>query len=324
MRYPLLRKLNDESVVPDWDAMRVALFLCFALAGLLSYLILRPSPDTQIQLGCLLIAHAGPAACYVLASLVGRRSVKKAAALIVTGFMISLVFTALLDPNSNHEFPFFTLPRFSSIPVAIYLFFNLLVVAATVHAFVSLKSPKLDIGKANVILIGMPGAGKTTIGQLYAKKAKLSFVDTDRLIEQSTGRSLQDIVDNDGYKQLREIEAKCLLELDCTHSLISTGGSAVYSHSAMKHLASLGTIVYLSLPLSVLRQRIGDHSERGLAKPKEQTLAQLYDERRPLYEAYADRLIDCEGLTPGAVCDLLEAVVKSRTKFVHSRGLYER
>ena len=171
-------------------------------------------------------------------------------------------------------------------------------------------SLKLSPPKSNIVLIGMPGAGKSTIGALFAKRHGLDFMDTDNLIAQRAGRSLQHIVDKEGYLRLRQLEEQCLCDITTQKTLISTGGSAVYSATAMAHLAEHGSIIYLHLPLEVIKERIGDHSERGLAKPANQTLDQLYQERDPLYRQHADQQLDCKGLTPETVCDLLAQVFK--------------
>ena len=148
---------------------------------------------------------------------------------------------------------------------------------------------------SNLCLIGMPGSGKTTIGQLLAKRTGRQFIDTDDMIRVYTGRSLQDIVDNDGHLALRAIEEEVVRSLDCNDCVISTGGSAVYSDRAMQHLKKIATIIYLSLPLAVIEERIRDLDTRGLAKRADQQLADLYAEREPLYERYADDRIDAVG-----------------------------
>jgi shikimate kinase len=142
--------------------------------------------------------------------------------------------------------------------------------------------------RTNVVLIGMPAAGKSTVGVLLAKRLSKGFVDTDVLIQTREMRSLQDIVDKDGHLALRRIEEEVLLSMQVENHVIATGGSAAYSEMAMRRLAAGGVVVFLDVGLDVLSARLGDFGRRGLAKRPEQTLAELYNERRPLYERYAD------------------------------------
>jgi shikimate kinase len=154
----------------------------------------------------------------------------------------------------------------------------------------------------NIILIGMPGSGKSTVGVILAKLLSRGFVDTDLLIQTAQGRSLQGIVDTDGYLALRDIEAKMLVNLHCSNQVIATGGSAAYSHAAMTHLKEGGLVVFLHADLETLNKRVRDFSERGLAKSPGQTLNDLFRERLSLYTAYADITIDSCRLTHEEVC----------------------
>jgi shikimate kinase len=160
----------------------------------------------------------------------------------------------------------------------------------------------------NLIFIGMPGSGKSTVGVLVAKRLGMGFVDTDLLIQEEAGRTLQDIVDQDGYQALRRIEEQVLLKLSVESQVISTGGSAVYSDAAMRHLKANGTVVFLDIPLEVVVQRIGDYSLRGISRRPDQSLSELFDERFALYSRYADITVKGEGLTQDQVC---ETVVKA-------------
>ena len=157
--------------------------------------------------------------------------------------------------------------------------------------------------KSNIVLIGMPGCGKSTVGVILAKRLLLDFVDTDVLIQTAQNRSLQDIVDADGYIALREIEEKILLRLDCLNHVVATGGSAVYSGPAMEHLKLNGLVIFLDVEQSVLELRIRDFGARGLAKRPDQSFADLFQERLPLYRRYADITLKSSDLSQEEVCD---------------------
>jgi shikimate kinase len=159
--------------------------------------------------------------------------------------------------------------------------------------------------RSNIVLVGMPGSGKSTVGVILAKMANLDFVDTDILIQLSAGKPLQEIVDKDGYMVLRKIEEECLLKLNCRNHVIATGGSAVYSPSAMAHLKKDGVIIFLDVDLETLKTRIRNHETRGLAKRPDQTIEELFEERLALYRDYADITISGVGLTQEEVCDAI-------------------
>ena len=164
------------------------------------------------------------------------------------------------------------------------------------------RSDPLDLRPTNWVLIGMPGAGKSTIGVLLAKAGQKLFLDTDLLIQAQAGCSLQHIVDTQGETALRRIEQQVLTELSVQNTVIATGGSAVYSDSAMQQLRQHGRIIYLQLPLALLEQRLQNLDSRGIARKPGQTLADLYQEREPLYTRYADLTIPCGNTTPDQVC----------------------
>ncbi|PUA30642.1 MAG: shikimate kinase [Cellvibrio sp. 79] len=147
----------------------------------------------------------------------------------------------------------------------------------------------------SLILIGMPGAGKSTIGLLLAKHLAKDFVDTDLLIQLEHGKTLQDILHEQGYLALREHEEKILLDTNYANHVIATGGSAVYSAAAMQHLKKFGPIIFLDVAIHELEQRISNLSTRGIASTPGKTFAEIYAERRPLYLRYADIVIDCNG-----------------------------
>ena len=163
----------------------------------------------------------------------------------------------------------------------------------------------MNARSSNIILIGMPGSGKSTVGVILAKHLSRGFVDTDLLIQTAQGRSLQTIVDTDGYLALRCIEEQILLGLDCSHQVIATGGSAAYSHPAMTHLKRNGIVIFLHADLTTLNKRVHNFSERGVAKLPGQTLDDLYMERLFLYTTYADITIDSCRLSHEEVCDCI-------------------
>jgi len=164
---------------------------------------------------------------------------------------------------------------------------------------------------SNLVLIGMPGSGKSTVGVILAKKTSRDFVDTDLLIQTSQGRNLQDIVDHDGYVALRHIEERVLLDLSVRNHVIATGGSAVYSDQAMAHLKSDGLAIFLDVDSATLESRIPDFSTRGLAKRPDQSLSELFKERFGLYARYADITIKCDKLTHEEVCARIIEEIRS-------------
>lgn len=151
----------------------------------------------------------------------------------------------------------------------------------------------------NIILIGMPGAGKSTLGVVLAKILGYEFIDADLLIQGKLDKTLQKIIDACGPDGFIEVENEVLCTLSTSHAIIATGGSAVYSDEAMKHLSSIGTVVYLQVSYEELENRLGGLHERGVVMKNGigMSLADLYEERVPLYEKYADLTIDINGLS---------------------------
>lgn len=155
----------------------------------------------------------------------------------------------------------------------------------------------------NIILIGMPGVGKSTVGVILAKVMSLHFIDTDVLIQVQEGRNLQEIIDNEGLEAFLCIEERTILSLICTKTVIATGGSVVYSEKAMGHLGSSGIIIHLDLSLNLIDERLKDFEDRGVVRRPGQGLNELYDERLPLYRGYAEISVDCSGKTHEEVID---------------------
>lgn len=153
------------------------------------------------------------------------------------------------------------------------------------------------MNRKNLILIGMPGVGKSTIGVLLAKTLGKNFLDTDVLIQAVCEKSLAQIISESGMEGFRKLEQQYVECLDISGFVIATGGSVVYYETAMKHLKSLGTVVYLYLSLDVLRGRVSDITARGVVFEPGETLESLFEKRRPLYEKYGDLRVDLTGLS---------------------------
>jgi shikimate kinase len=164
--------------------------------------------------------------------------------------------------------------------------------------------------KENVILIGMPGVGKSTAGVLLAKVLSRQFLDTDVLIQAREGRRLQDIIDQDGLDAFRAIEERHILQLEVRGHIIATGGSVVYSDAGMAHLKRGGLVVYLHLALDVLEHRVTNLDTRGVVRAPQQSYAELYEERLPLYERYADLRVDCAGMNHEEVVAAVAAAME--------------
>jgi shikimate kinase len=139
-----------------------------------------------------------------------------------------------------------------------------------------------------ISLIGMPGAGKSTVGVILAKQLGLNFVDTDLVIQVQYGKTLQEILEEKDYLFLRELEEQVLLDCPLEQSLVSTGGSAVYSEPAMRRLASAGPVVFIDVTLNEILNRVKNESQRGIARPPGFSLQQVFNERLPMYQRWAN------------------------------------
>lgn len=147
----------------------------------------------------------------------------------------------------------------------------------------------------NIILIGMPGAGKSTVGVVLAKKLGLQFLDSDLVIQEKEKKLLYQLIDELGEAGFLMLENKINAAIEVKNAVIATGGSAVYGKEAMEHFKENGTVVYLRLPYEELKERLGDLHERGVVLKKGATLRTLYEERAPLYEDWMDMAVDCRG-----------------------------
>lgn len=166
----------------------------------------------------------------------------------------------------------------------------------------------------NVILTGMPGAGKSTAGVLLAKTLGMSFIDTDLILQTNAGMKLCDILALRGAEKFGELENEALLSVEADNAVIATGGSAVFCESGMAHLKNGGTVVYLDVPLPELEKRLTGIRTRGVVMKGGETLAQLLEERLPYYERYADVTVRESGGTEETVAAIAEAVAKHRGK----------
>lgn len=161
----------------------------------------------------------------------------------------------------------------------------------------------------NIVLIGMPACGKSVTGVVLAKALAMKFIDTDLLIQEHAGKSLQEIIDNDGIESFKETERTVLNSIDEENAVIATGGSAVYYDDAMKHLAETGIVLYIRISLQDVKKRLRNIKTRGVAMSRGQTIGGLYAERIPLYEKYADITVTSHRYSmEKTVADMLEKI----------------
>lgn len=152
------------------------------------------------------------------------------------------------------------------------------------------------VNDKNIILIGMPGSGKSTVGVVLAKALGYKFVDSDLLIQETLGDRLSEIIEKEGIPEFHRLEGIINLRINPEHTVIATGGSAIYSEEAMNHFRQIGTVIYLKLSYEEVENRLGDLRKRGITIREGETLKDLYDERISLYEKYAHVVLDTEGL----------------------------
>ena len=161
----------------------------------------------------------------------------------------------------------------------------------------------------NIILIGMPASGKSTVGVILAKILGMDFIDTDILIQQREGARLNQIIEVSGIDEFLKKEEQALLSLEVSNTVIATGGSAVYSDAAMKHLADGSEVIYLKAQLDEIKKRLGDIKERGVVLKPGESIEEMYKTRTALYETYADITVDEDG----------QAIEDTVRKILHSR-----
>lgn len=166
--------------------------------------------------------------------------------------------------------------------------------------------------KSNVVLIGMPGVGKSTIGVVLAKVLGYRFIDADLVIQEKEKKLLREIIAEVGAEGFIEVENRINSEIMAEHAIIATGGSVVYGADAMTHLKEIGTVIYLKLPYDTLEKRLNDIKGRGVVLKEGQTLRGLYEERVPLYEKYADLIVDENELN---VEQTIEKILELKDKF---------
>lgn len=166
------------------------------------------------------------------------------------------------------------------------------------------------MNQSNIVLIGMPGSGKSTVGVVLAKEAVLDFVDTDVLIQNREQCSLQSIVDTQGHEVLKQIEEDVILESIFEDQVVATGGSAAYSARSMAHLKQNSILIFLNVSLENLKLRIKNFTTRGIAKGLNQSFDELFEERYKLYKKYADFVIECNGTTVEEVVEKIISEVK--------------
>ena len=152
------------------------------------------------------------------------------------------------------------------------------------------------MNRSNIILIGMPGCGKSTVGVVLAKAAGYRFLDSDLVIQEQEGMLLSEIISERGIEGFAETENRINASINTEKTVIATGGSVIYGQQAMEHFKNIGLVVYIRLPYEQIKKRLGDLTKRGVSIRPGQTLRELYDERAPMYEKYADIIVDEDDL----------------------------
>lgn len=169
----------------------------------------------------------------------------------------------------------------------------------------------MPVDKRNIVLVGMPAAGKSTLGVLLAKQLRYNFLDTDIAIQVDNNGTLAELIAAQGNDALLAMEGKVLMGIQPSRTIIATGGSAVYSASAMEHLKTTGPVVYLKVAYDEVARRVGDVVARGVVMPAGYTFRDLYDERCALYEKYADVVADITGTSPQRALEVVAQAVSA-------------
>lgn len=164
----------------------------------------------------------------------------------------------------------------------------------------------------NIILIGMPGAGKSTVGVILAKVLGLHFIDSDLLIQEREQCLLKDIIERDGLEGLIAVEEQVNESIHTDNAVIATGGSVIYGPRAMEHLRDIGIVVYIKLSYETIESRLGNIRQRGVVLRNGQDLQSLYEERCPLYEKYAHVIVDAEGLDMEELMEEIARIYKEK------------
>ena len=164
----------------------------------------------------------------------------------------------------------------------------------------------------NIILIGMPGCGKSTVGIILAKIIGYEFIDSDLIIQRERDMLLPELIERYGVDGFRRIENEINAAITAEKTVIATGGSVIYGAEAMAHYKEIGTVVYIKLPCDEIAERVGDLSQRGVAADPDQSIADIYNERTPMYERYADITIDADGLRIEQTAKLIMKMITER------------
>ena len=163
---------------------------------------------------------------------------------------------------------------------------------------------------SNIVLIGMPGCGKSTVGVILAKTLGIGFVDTDLIIQQREKRLLQEIIDSEGIEKFLDCEADAVKSMNCENTVVATGGSVVFREDCMKHLKENGKIFFLNVSLPEIKSRLDNINTRGVAADKSQTIDDIFNQRYPLYEKFADYILDLNNSnveeTVEKICNILK------------------